>query len=132
MTPTEVITPVIISGDNLERLFKNKAIKQEVIQRLVTTILEKEDRELADAIRALTWKAIHEADMIMEYGPSSERFALIKTMVTNAARLIGATSSSNIEEGRVALSSLLEGMRSPPPQQSAPTQALTPTTDDSD
>lgn len=132
MAQTEILTPVVITDDTLQKVLANKAVKAEVVSRLVTTILEKEDRELAEAIRALTWKAIHEADMIMEFGPSSDRMALIKTVITNAARLIGATSSSNVEEGRVALGSLLEGMREITPQSSAPTAAFTPTTDDTD
>lgn len=128
MAHSELITPVIVT----EEILKNPAIKAEVVNRLVTTILEKEDRELADAIRALTWRALAEADTIMAYGPSNERMMLIKTVITNAARLIGATSSSNIEEGRVAFGDLMEGMREVPPRTSAPITATPPTTDDPD
>lgn len=128
MGQSELVTPVIVTEDVLS----DPTIRAEVVHRLVTVILEKEDRELADAIRGLTWQAISEATTIMQYGPTSERQALIKVLLTNAARLIGATSSSNVEEGRVALNEVYEGMRGVSPPTSAPATASSPTTDDPD
>lgn len=98
----------------------------------VDRLMESEDTELAQVVRGLTWKALLQANNILDNGEHRDRMVIIRLLLTNAARLIGATSSTTVEEGRVALSQVLEGMKELPTKPNAAITTTSPTTDDSD
>ena len=124
-------SPVFFNDEEGKR--GRKVVNSEVLQVAIHHILESEDTELADAVRALTWKALAQANEIMDNGTPRDRMVLVKALVSNAARLIGATSSTTVEEGRVAFAELMDNMRDKELVNASSTvKTITPTTDDSD
>lgn len=124
----------IANGDIITpgEVFDNKFLSREVILHTVDRLIESEDTELAQIVRGLTWKALIQANNILDNGEHRDRMTIIRLLLTNAARLIGATSSTTVEEGRVALSQVLEGMKELPIKPNAAITTSSPTTDDSD
>lgn len=130
----EDIQRKIALGQDIEpaEVLSNKYLSREVIMHTVDRLMESEDTELAQVVRGLTWKALLQANNILDNGEHRDRMVIIRLLLTNAARLIGATSSTTVEEGRVALSQVLEGMKELPTKPNAAITTTSPTTDDSD
>jgi hypothetical protein len=74
-----------------------------------TSYLAPEDKELADAMRDLAWRAYREAKVIIEYGAPGERLGLIKTILSRTTSMVGAETTTRYDEMRNEFEEMLTG-----------------------
>lgn len=77
--------------------------------RRTTTYLAPEDKELADAMRDLAWRAYREAKVLIEYGAPGERLGLIKTILARTTSMVGAETTTRYDEMRNEFEDMLTG-----------------------
>ena len=69
------------------------------------------DAEIADAARALTRQALVEAAYLLEYGCYKEKMPIITLFASQAAKLIGAETSTQYDVIRDDLTGIMSEMR---------------------
>ncbi len=80
--------------------------------RATTSYLAPEDKELADAMRDLAWRAYREAKVIIEFGAPGERLGLIKTILSRTTAMVGAETTTRYDEMRNEFDEMLTGFLS--------------------
>jgi hypothetical protein len=77
--------------------------------RRMTSYLQPEDKELADAMRDLAWRAYNEAKVIIEYGSPGERLGLIKTILARTSSMVGVETTTRYDEMRNEFDEMVTG-----------------------
>jgi len=80
----------------------------------VSTVLQEEDKQLADAMRQIAWKAVNEAFYTLEYGHTADKQALVRTILGKTMGLVGAETTQRFDEMRGEFESLLTRMTTLP------------------
>lgn len=70
-----------------------------------------EDKELADAMRTLAWRALEEALEVFENGHPVERLALTKTIIGRTASMVGSQTTTHYDDMRNELEEIFTGVR---------------------
>lgn len=87
-------------------------VRAVLTMRATTSYLAPEDKELADAMRDLAWRAYREAKVIIEYGAPGERLGLIKTILSRTTSMVGAETTTRYDEMRNEFEEMLTGFHS--------------------
>lgn len=75
------------------------------------TFSEPEDKEIADAMRTLAWRALDEALDIYQYGHPTEKYGLTKTILARVSGLVGQQTTTRYEDMRNELEEILGAQR---------------------
>jgi hypothetical protein len=84
-------------------------VRAVLTMRRVSSYLQPEDKELADAMRDLAWRAYKEAKVIIEYGSPGERLGLIKTILSRTSAMVGQETTTRYDEMRNEFDEMLAG-----------------------
>lgn len=84
-------------------------VRAYLTMRQTTTYLAPEDKELADAMRDLAWRAYKEAKVLIEYGAPGEKLGLIKTILARTTSMVGAETTTRYDEMRNEFEEMLTG-----------------------
>ena len=84
-------------------------VRGAITYRQTSTFLEPEDRELADAMRDLAWRAYREAKILIEFGSPGDRLGLIKTILSRTTSMVGAETTTRYDEMRNEFEEMLTG-----------------------
>lgn len=88
-------------------------VRAVLTMRRTITYLQPEDKELADAMRDLAWRAYNEAKVIIEYGSPGERLGLIKTILARTSSMVGAETTTRYDEMRNEFEEMVSGFYNP-------------------
>lgn len=80
-------------------------------RRKTVTRLTPEDEDLANGIRRFAWRALREAEWIMEFGTTEAKLTLVRTVLPGVTRLLGKGGEGEEEESRAAVSRIFDSMR---------------------
>lgn len=97
-----------LSGDFIAQCLEVSRTK---VTRTVTKSRAPADEELAEAMRSLAWTAYRESARIFEFGTPDQKLSLIRPLISNASKTIGAGEGSKLEDARESFQQLLIGMR---------------------
>lgn len=75
------------------------------------TKLVPEDEKLADAMRTLAWRAYHVAMDTLDFGTPSDQMNVMRIVLGNTSKLIGAATEASQEEERAAVDRIFEAQR---------------------
>lgn len=78
-----------------------------------STTLNSKDKELADAVRELAWKAMEVANETLMFGAPADRMILARGIVGRSMALIGAEKTSKIDELRDSFNELIGSTQAP-------------------
>jgi hypothetical protein len=70
-----------------------------------------EEKQLAEEVRQLTHTALRQATLMLQFGHTDQKIAIIKSLLSNAGRLIGQESGGSTEEIRANLETLFTETR---------------------
>jgi len=84
-------------------------VRAVLTMRRTTSYLQPEDKELADAMRDLAWRAYNEARVIIEYGSPGERLGLIKTILSRTSAMVGQETTTRYDEMRNEFDEMVAG-----------------------
>lgn len=70
------------------------------------------DEKLADGVRKLAAAALREAHLMLEFGPTEQKLAIIKPMLSGLSRHVTTSTSQETEEARGEFEAMLFEMRS--------------------
>lgn len=84
-------------------------VRAVLTMRQVSTYLAPEDKELADAMRDLAWRAYREAKVLIEFGAPGERLGLIKTILARTTQMVGSETTTRYDEMRNEFDEMLTG-----------------------
>ena len=70
---------------------------------MVTVQLQPEDRDIADAMRELTWEAIYQARETLQFGSPADRHQLVRAIVSRGMGLIGAEKTTRLDQLRAEM-----------------------------
>lgn len=76
-----------------------------------TTKLSPEDKQLAEAMRGLAWRAYEEAMVTLEFGHPHDKQALIRLILQRSMGLVGMETTERFDELRTDFESLLTSAR---------------------
>ena len=76
--------------------------------------LSPEDKQLAEAMRGLVWRAYEEAMRILEYGHPDKKDALVRLILQRSLGLVGMESTERFDELRSAFDTMLTEVRTLP------------------
>lgn len=79
----------------------------------VTTRLSPEDRQLAEAMRGLAWRAYEEAMKTLEFGRPDHKQALVRLILQRSMGLVGMETTERFDELRNDFEGLLAANRLP-------------------
>jgi len=88
-------------------------VRAVLTMRRTINYLQPEDKELADAMRDLAWRAYKEAKVIIEYGSPGERLGLIKTILARTTSMVGAETTTRYDEMRNEFEEMVTGFFNP-------------------
>ncbi len=74
---------------------------------IVKDFTEPADKELADAMRNLAWRAYEEALEIFEYGSPAEKFGITKAIIARTASMVGQQTTTRYDEMRNELEEIM-------------------------
>lgn len=72
-----------------------------------TQFYNKEDKELADAMRDLAWRAYYEAREIFDIGSPAEKFQMTKILLSRTAAMVGQQTTTRYDEMRTELDTII-------------------------
>lgn len=84
--------------------FVRKVLRQ---SNFVKEFTEPADKELADAMRNLAWRAYEEALDIFEYGSPAEKFGITKAIIARTASMVGQQTTTRYDEMRNELEEIM-------------------------
>lgn len=111
MTTTDIAHRLADHGVPLEVI--SQALDQpmaELARSLKRTVLTPEDEQLAGGMRQLAWRVHSEAMWILENGHPDQKMAIIRTVLSKTAGLIGQESTTSFEESRQAVARIFDHM----------------------
>lgn len=73
-----------------------------------------EETELVNDLRRLTHKVVRKAEMILEFGPTEQKLAIIKSVLGSAARTAAAEPAGGHDELKIKFEELMQEVRDVP------------------